>query len=1741
MKEWKRIVCLALVLIFCVCSYSSYLPAFALDSSTTGDIVNTGFENGQYKAFNTNSSLPFTYTSDPALRISGKSSMRIDNAGGWNWFLHGAPDRFALPAMQGTVVELSFKYRYVSDATKPNRIWFCIKNDSGSYLPNAAVEWLDDTKTFKNDEGSNFSVTKNGAVYTASFKVPLDGNAGWYPELGIADAGSVIVDDISYKYTYNESFDAPSGFLLAPSAANKIVSGGINGNSLKVTSAGFSSALTNDKAKCTLPRVKGAVVNVSFKHQYEGTPPTNLYIVAHNSGSPTQYFDPSATEWNTAVYKDNNGGATLTENAGVYTISKSFTFDGGSGYYIDVGINGSGVVYFDDYSLSAAITEDFESAYFTESLLNTSSNMNYQYARGANAISGSQSLIVTNPNKNGGDYILRLDKSQYSFPSDTGKNVHISFKYKYPDAADKPHNLSFVLHDTAGHFYDQTAFEWLADESGPQRPSPFAAVTNQGGYYQFDSTFAMNGTSGYIFELGMWSGGTIEIDDFKVTVTEIAANLPDRMKEGFERADLTADDYYFAQPAANVSHTLFSESALAGTKSLLIDNANDAMTTALAGNAAKYAFKPNTKYTVYFKYKLQATNQPDQLAFQVVKDGTETQAPGTGITWAKDGTVLSSSFGPVSSQIAKDAGGYSTAQFTFTTNGVANYEPVLKTTKGSVVVDDFTVVEGSIVTDGTAGTLMYGEDFEGTDLVKTAFVPLGASSADTITSGSPISGSHSVYQNKPVTPGSFNNLMKTDATLLKLTPNTLYTVYFQYKPIHMPDGTSLAVQAENESGSQFKYMRFTSSDVGETACEDGTGWKLYDKSTDYVKNMGGGIVNVKFSFVTGSEANWHIKFYNAGGGEYAIDNLSVYQGLNPSDTFTAKKDILNTTVTKVAFENFEDGTFGKFKKETSGAVSFTQDDVLNGTYTVKGSSSAEWYEYMHSDTSKLPLKANTMYTLTYRYKVVSSTADSVFTFIAKPLDSSAPVSTQIWGGFKADGSMDASWNSGIKDLKSKTLGDGTREMYISFTTADRTDYYLALGIHNGGAILVDDVGLYEGYCEDTGLAAADPKPLTEQTLASENFSGDPYTALFVPAGVSGTGKSSGRIIDNGFDGQGILGESPESWWEYLYSNPDRIKLNKNTTYTVSCTVQMLTAPANDGFITFLCKTPDAPAGQGGTADRYLGIKADGTVEPSFANGIDNYKVTKLADSKYQISVTFTTRNYERWQLAFGVHNLDPLGTNARLLVDNVAISALQGTAPILLPANNNVTKVAFEDFESGTFGKFQKETSGAISYTKSDVLNGSYTVKGSSAVEWYEYIHSNTERLPLKANTLYTLTYRYKVVASTPDSVFTFIAKPLDSKAPVDTQIWGGFKADGSMDNSWKSGIKSMVGKTLSDGTKEMYISFKTGDRTDYYLALGIRNGGTILVDDMGLYEGFCRSTGLAAADPKPLTEQTLATEDFSGDPDTALFIPAGVSGTGKSSGKLIDNGFHGKGVLGNSPEAWWEFLYSNPDRIKLHRNTTYTINYTVQVLTAPANNGFFTFLCKSPDAPKGQEGKADRYLGIKANGTVDPSFVNGIDNYKITALADSKYQISITFTTGDYDNWRLAFGIHNLDPLGTNAKAIIDDISLTALAGTPAVVLPINTTFAGKTVDHGTPTGQAVLENQFTNSGADVTRQTTDVSTRWKLNELLSASVKGFDTTKLILILSGSVVALAALGYVAFTALKKRKKLKSAAEKEDQ
>lgn len=402
MKKWKRIISCVLVFFFCVSSYRVILPVFALDSSTTGNIVNTGFENGQLKAFNTNASLPFTYTTDPALLISGKSSMRIDNVGGWNWFLHGAPDRFALPAMQGAKVEFSFKYRFVSDTAKPNRIWFCVKNDKGNYLPNAAVEWLDDSTTFKNDEGSNFSVVKNGEVYTASFKVPLDGESGWYPELGIAEAGSVILDDISYKYIYNESFDAQSGFLFAPSGSNEIVSGGINGNSLKVTSAGFSGVLTNDPAKCTLPTVKGAVVNVGFKHTYEGAPPTNLYIVARNSDSPTQYYDPSATEWNTSLYKDNNGGATFTEDGGVYTINKSFTFDGGSGYYVEIGINGSGVVYFDDYSLSAVITEDFESAYFTESLLNTSSNMNYQYTRGTDAISGAQSLVITNPNKSGG-------------------------------------------------------------------------------------------------------------------------------------------------------------------------------------------------------------------------------------------------------------------------------------------------------------------------------------------------------------------------------------------------------------------------------------------------------------------------------------------------------------------------------------------------------------------------------------------------------------------------------------------------------------------------------------------------------------------------------------------------------------------------------------------------------------------------------------------------------------------------------------------------------------------------------------------------------------------------------------------------------------------------------------------------------------------------------------------------------------------------------------------------------------------------------------------------------------------------------------------------------------------------------------------------------------------------------------------------------------------------------------------
>jgi hypothetical protein len=59
------------------------------------------------------------------------------------------------------------------------------------------------------------------------------------------------------------------------------------------------------------------------------------------------------------------------------------------------------------------------------------------------------------------------------------------------------------------------------------------------------------------------------------------------------------------------------------------------------------------------------------------------------------------------------------------------------------------------------------------------------------------------------------------------------------------------------------------------------------------------------------------------------------------------------------------------------------------------------------------------------------------------------------------------WRNGIEEFKIKDSGSGYYDASISFKTMNRDDYRIVFGVMNGGAIIIDDVNIYEWNGSDT--------------------------------------------------------------------------------------------------------------------------------------------------------------------------------------------------------------------------------------------------------------------------------------------------------------------------------------------------------------------------------------------------------------------------------------------------------------------------------------------------------------------------------------------------------------------------------------------------------------------------------------------------------------------------------------------------
>ncbi|MDF9845248.1 MULTISPECIES: RHS repeat domain-containing protein [unclassified Paenibacillus] len=590
-------------------------------------------------------------------------------------------------------------------------------------------------------------------------------------------------------------------------------------------------------------------------------------------------------------------------------------------------------------------------------------------------------------------------------------------------------------------------------------------------------------------------------------------------------------------------------------------------------------------------------------------------------------------------------------------------------------------------------------------------------------------------------------------------------------------------------------------------------------------------------------------------------------------------------------------------------------------------------------------------------------------------------------------------------------------------------------------------------------------------VVKENFETGTYTGSnYIP--VSGTITNDPLKVVNGKYSALLSAQSSEVWKEFNHSDPAKVKFEKNTTYNVTFSYKSIEMQPQDPnrFFYFLARSTDGKEDKGyfswndasgsagtrtitlttGNKDNYYliwGIHAGGSLS------IDDIQIVKQAPSGSESfeKGTFTQTNFlagsgsitndptkiisgqysaflsslqsETWkefaytdsskvkfeknttyQVTFKYKSISMVPNDSSRYFyflarsqDNTEdkgwttwndISGSSGSKVITFTtgAKENyyliwgicnggalsiddidIIKIS-ESFEKGSFtDTYFRAGSGILTKEPDKVISGQYSAYLSSTVneDWKEFAYSNPDKYIFEGNTTYNVTFSFKSL-------------DMDSS---DTNRYFYFLAR-STDNQEDKGWTTWSVASGNKGKKT--ITFTTGTKENYYLIWGIHKGGAISLDDIVIRKvsesferGTFSSTGL-------LPDSGIITKD-------PLKVATGMFSAYLNSAKTIE---------------WANIAVTDTSRVKFLKNTTYTVSFSYKSIDMQPEdiNRHFYFFARGID-------------NVEVLGWTSWNDVSGTKGIK-----------TVTFTTGNQDNYYLLWGIRNGGALS------IDDIVIQQL-----------------------------------------------------------------------------------------------------------
>ncbi|GKU75972.1 hypothetical protein [Paenibacillus sp. L3-i20] len=316
-------------------------------------------------------------------------------------------------------------------------------------------------------------------------------------------------------------------------------------------------------------------------------------------------------------------------------------------------------------------------------------------------------------------------------------------------------------------------------------------------------------------------------------------------------------------------------------------------------------------------------------------------------------------------------------------------------------------------------------------------------------------------------------------------------------------------------------------------------------------------------------------FYDATSKLRMIKFRHYGQELMQNYEYDLNGNLLNST-TDWYKDTFESGQFNSTRyysgyPNNAGNVTGIREEVINGNYSVYGESprSQDWWEFLHSDRSKLRFEPNTTYQIKFKYKInMVSDNNSYFYFLARAAGSDHS---------KDRGSH--TWTGQVGEVGNKV---------VTFTTGPAHDYYLIWGIHYGGAMSIDDIQIKK----------------VSESFESGSYAVTPFTQGH-PAHAGSITNIPSKVVSGS---SSILGESSSSqeWWEFLYTNLNKQQFEPNTTYQVSFNYKVNIVSDRDGYFYFLARASDGDHSNDRGSNTWIGKEGEvGNKVFTFTTGPSN--------------------------------------------------------------------------------------------------------------------------------------------------------------------------------------------------------------------------------------------------------------------------------------------------------------------------------------------------------------------------------------------------------------------------------------------------------------------------------------------------------------------------------------------------------